>query len=168
MGAGEGEDGFGLGEGSAGGGFGLAAGVGVDDKKGGGAVHDEAVALRGQRLRYSHLRVVEGRDQQQAALGQRVLPGGLGPHAADAAGRADDDRLITAQQDVQAVLLNGGVEAADQGNTGVTQGLRGVVGLEDQVAGTAAGAEEGGQRLVEQGGVTLDASLTRGYANSYT
>ena len=48
----------------------------------------------------------------------------------------------------------GGVEAADDGDPGVTQGLGGVVGLEDQVAGTAAGAEEGGERLVEQGAVT--------------
>ena len=57
--------------------------------------------------------VVERGDQQEPALGQRLLPGALDAHASNAAGRADHDRLGPAQQDFQAVRFDGGVEAAD-------------------------------------------------------
>ena len=113
VGAGEGEYGFGLGECVAGGGFGLAAGGGVNDQQDGGPINHEAVALFGQLPGHSHLCVVERGDQQEPALGQRLLPGALDAHASNAAGRADHDRLGPAQQDFQAVRFDGGVEAAD-------------------------------------------------------
>ena len=113
VGAGEGEYGFGLGECVAGGGFGLAAGGRVDDEQRGGPVDHEAVALLGQLLRHPHFGIVERRDQQQPALGQRLLPGALDAHATDAAGWTHHDRLGPAQQDFQAVRFDGGVEAAD-------------------------------------------------------
>ncbi len=65
------------------------------------------------------------------------------------AGRAHDDRLSPAQRPLKAVFFDRRVESADEGNAVVAQDLRRVVGVEDQVAGTAVGAEGGGQRLVE-------------------
>lgn len=67
-----------------------------------------------------------------------------------AAGRAVDDGLGTPEQNFEAVLFDRGVEAADNGNFCLSQGLSEVVGFEDQITGAFNGAEEGDCTLCKQ------------------
>ena len=62
----------------------------------------------------------------------------------------NDHRLAAAQQQPEALLLHRRLEAANDGHAGVAHSPGKVIGLQDEVAGAAIGAEEGGQGLSEQ------------------
>ena len=58
-----------------------------------------------------------------------------------------------AQEQFEELFFDGGLEAADEGGGVGAQGAGEVVALEDEVAGTMDGAEEGDRFAVEEGGV---------------
>jgi hypothetical protein len=68
----------------------------------------------------------------------------------EAASGTVDDRLRATQQNFEAVLLDRGVETADDGNFCISQSLSEVVGFEDWVARAFDGAEEGDRRFLKQ------------------
>ena len=90
-----------------------ATGFGVDDngviRQGGG----KEVAAAGGFFGGPAHGLGEGGQQEQAPCFKGGPPGAGNAHALQAARQADDDGLVAAQQDIQAILLDGGVEPAD-------------------------------------------------------
>ena len=68
----------------------------------------------------------------------------------EAAGGAVDDGLGAAQQNFEAILLNGGMKTADDEASFISEGLGEVVGFEDKFAGAFVGAEEGDSRILQR------------------
>ena len=75
---------------------------------------------------------------------------------------ADDNGGVAAQEDAEAFLFNGGMEAADDAVTGVAPlgGL--VVGAENHAAGASGGAEQRRDGLGQKVQVAESCQLRRG------
>ncbi len=161
MGAIEGVERFGPGEDLTAEDFRLAAEGGVRDKDSICEGGDEAVALLGSLAGGAADTLGEGRDEQEADLLDGLFPFGGQSHTLDASRRAEDDRLRAAQEEAQALLLHRGVEAADDGDASFAQGDGEIVGAEDDVAGTAHGAEQG-EGFVGEDSRVADGGKSRG------
>ena len=90
-GGGEGVDGFGGGEGLLAECFGFAALCGVEDKDAVGEVGDAGVAAGSGGGGGTAEAVGEGGEEQEAAGGERLVPGAGDAHVGEAAGGADYD-----------------------------------------------------------------------------
>ena len=146
VGGGEGVDGLGGGEGLLAERFGFAALCGVEDEDAVGEGGDAGVAAGGGGGSGTAEAVGEGREEQEAAGGERVVPGAGDAHAGEATGGADYDGwrrghgmagLVCglAQEEFEELFLDGGLEAADEGNGVGAQGAGEIVAFEDEVAG---------------------------------
>ena len=97
----------------------------------------------------------EGRHDQQAADDDGGTPFARDAHVVDAASRADDHRLTSSEQQAQAFALHRRLEASDDWDAGIAHRPGKVIGLQNEVAGAAVGAEQSRKRLVEQAEIAL-------------
>ena len=103
----------------------------------------------------------EDGEDQQAAVGERLFPV-RGDAFRQAPGGTDDDGWLAAQEDAKTLLLDRGMEAADDAVTAAAPLGGPVVGAEDDAAGAPGGAEQGRHGLREQLQVTESGQLWRG------
>lgn len=119
----------------------MAAWGGVGDVNFIGKGGNEFVAALGSFGRGAVGACREGREQKQAALGERGFPVCRDAVAVETASGADDDGGFAAQKDGQALFFNRGVKAADDGAVGVAELGGQVEGAENRAAGALVGAE---------------------------
>jgi hypothetical protein len=81
------------------------------------------------------------REQEQAILGERGFPVGRQTQTFNTTRRANNDWLRAAEQHIQAFLFQGGLKAADDCHSGITQGIGKLIGLQNDGAGALDGAE---------------------------
>ena len=106
---------------------------------------DHAVALPGQFRGCVGFAGGEGGEYRKAP-GFECLPlGGWEAEFGHAAGKHHDDRLLAAEQDIQALALQRRMEAADDATTGIAPGGGLVEGFENGTAGSLFRAQERGQ-----------------------
>ena len=129
--------------------FGLAAGGDVGEIDFVGEGRDEGVAAGGEFGGHALFGGGEGGENQQASGGERGAPV-FGEALREGARGAEDDGWRAAQEDAQAFLLHGRMEAADDAAARVASMDGLVVGAEDGRAGAAGGAEEPGLRQGKQ------------------
>ena len=122
--------------------LGFAAGFGVGDEDSGGEGGDEVVAGFGKAGSWLGVLFFKGRKGQDAVFVDAFDPWLFQSVVVDAAGRANDDWLGAAKEEVEAFLFHGGVEAADDGNVGVAEAAGEIVRAKNGVAGALIGAEE--------------------------
>ena len=129
--------------------FGLASGGDVGEADFVSEGGDEGVAAGGEFGGDAFFGGGEAGEDEQATFGQRSIPINVDA-LRQGAGRTDDDRLRAAQQDAKTFLFHRRMEAADDAASGVAPAGSLVVGGEDDIAGTAGGAEERGLRQCQQ------------------
>jgi len=161
-GGGECVDGLGGGNGLPAERFGFAALCGVEDEDAVGKGGDAGVAAGGGGGGGTAEGVGEGGEEKEAAGGEGIAPGAGDAHVGEAAGGADYDgwqrgRSVgglgygLAQEEFEEFFLDGGLEAADEGDGVDAQGAGEVVTFDDEVAGALDGAEEGNRLTVKEG-----------------
>ena len=120
----------------------LAAGGAIGNKNPVGQGGDQVVAAVGGIGGDAARGFLERGQQEQAAGVQGGLPGAGEAHSIQGAGQAEDERLPAAQEDVQAVPFDRGMEAADDGFALVAEPGGSIVGAKDGVTGAASRAEQ--------------------------
>jgi hypothetical protein len=109
------------------------------------------ISIRNMALTRLYKETVLARIQRDREFARVFFAGAL-----EAAGGADDDGGLAAQEDAQTFLLNGRVEAADDGAARVAQLGDAVEGVEAGRAGTFRGTEQRRERLAQRGGAADD------------
>ena len=119
-----------------------SARMGVDDEEAGAAIRQCLVAAPriGQRGAAFLRRV--GAGQVQEPIPHRRCPTGRRAETGERARKDNKHRLLTAQQQVEAVTFHRCVEAARDGNTSIAQRAGKVIGNEDGERRGTAGDEE--------------------------
>jgi hypothetical protein len=138
----------------------LTKALGFTSRRGIG--HEDVISQGGDKL-VSFLRQFRGGvtvlflkrgDYQQAALvqGQLPLSRETGPYTP---GRADDNRLVPPEQELEAFFFHGGMKAADDRNLGFAQGPGQVIGFQDKVPGAFDRTEP------SKGGASQDSEVAK-------
>ena len=105
--------------------------------------------------------LVEIGEDQQATVGQGLLPFRRRALGQGARG-ADDDGLLSAQEDAQTLFFHRGMKTADDATTGITAAGGLIVAAEDGITGTAGGTEKRGFGQREQVQIAEDGQFWRG------
>ncbi len=108
------------------------------------------ISFRGKFDGSTCVSFTEWREEEKITLRDCLSLRGCEPDFVDTSGVTVDDRLSAASQDGEAVLLDRGVETADDWNLGCAQGLGEGVGFEDEIAGAFDGTEKADRFLGEQ------------------
>ena len=91
----------------------------------------------------------ERRNKQQSASIHFAAPGNRQSNLFQCPCQADDDRLLSAQQNPQTLFLDRRMQSADDGHALIAKLPGAIVGAEDRIAWAAYGAKQGNLALGE-------------------